>query len=496
MAEKEEAPEGEQTGPPSPVSFFDPALKDVRRRIYIKWCRTLLILCIFVFAVLSLYWGSQFATEENYPTLKVWVVDFDGQTDAYSTDEPIVGPAVTDATNTILSSDTLHLGYEIKPPSHFNNDPTAVRQAIYDEHAWAAVIVNPNATILLRQAIETTNTSYNPTGAIETVIISARDETTYFSYILPGLATLQDTVLAAFGPQWARELLTTAQATHLDLSSIPPQAINPAIGFTTIDLRPFTPAVAAPAVSIGLIYLIIIAFFNFPFLMPIHALFMNPKDHPPLKQVHWLVWRVLSNIAAYFFLSFFYSLVSLAFKIPFTNHPAPDTVPAVNANAYGHGSFVVFWMLNWVGMAALGFPCENMAMVLGFPWSSLFLIFWVIANVATAFYAVELAPGFYRWGYAWPLHRSECGPFYTWSLAVSDDADCCSCRGFEDDLVWDAFAYWAGFCGAVYLDCGFVGGLSGCYLGYAVEDEKGVGMSPNYEKRKLRRIGSIHTIGI
>jgi hypothetical protein len=34
----------------------------------------------------------------------------------------------------------------------------------------------------------------------------------------------------------------------------------------------------------------------------------------------------------------------------------------------------------------------------------LFLIFWVISNVSTAFYDIEIAPSFYRWGYAWPLH--------------------------------------------------------------------------------------------
>lgn len=30
---------------------------------------------------------------------------------------------------------------------------------------------------------------------------------------------------------------------------------------------------------------------------------------------------------------------------------------------------------------------------------------WVITNVSTSFYAIELAPGFFRWGYAWPLHH-------------------------------------------------------------------------------------------
>lgn len=365
---------------------------------------TVLILSLFVFAVLSLFWGSQFATEDKLEKLNVWVVDFDGQVDPYKTSNPFVGPIVTDVAQKYTNSDGLHLGYEVRSAAEFNYDPFAVRQAVYDEHAYAAIIVNPNATSLLSDAISARNTSYDPTGALQTIIISARDQNSYYSYIMPDLSILQSQVQAAFGPQWARELIANRSAA---LARAPPQAINPGIAFTLIDLRPFYPAVAAPAVTIGLIYLIIIAFFNFPFLMPIHAEFMKPGGHPPLKVTHWLIWRVLSNIVAYFFLSFFYSLVSLAFKIPFSNSPAPDTVGAFNPNAYHRGSFVVFWMLNWVGMTALGFPCENMAMVLGMPWSSLFLIFWVISNVATGFYTVDLAAGFYRWGYAWPLHRSE-----------------------------------------------------------------------------------------
>jgi hypothetical protein len=75
-----------------------------------------------------------------------------------------------------------------------------------------------------------------------------------------------------------------------------------------------------------------------------------------------------------------------------------------NPIAYGHGTFPVYWMLNFFGMIALGLACENVAMVIGMPWMGLFLIFWVITNVSTAFYDIEIAPAFYRWGYAWPLH--------------------------------------------------------------------------------------------
>ncbi|KAJ5819577.1 hypothetical protein N7474_005168 [Penicillium riverlandense] len=402
QAQKVEKLEGSPQ-PPAPVSFFDPALKEVRRRVFVQWSRTVLILCVFVLTVLSLFWGSQYRVEDRFRALKVWVVDFDGQIDPYVTNDAIVGPVVTDVTRQTLQSNIRSLGYIIKSPADFGHDPWAVRQSVYDEHAYAAIIVNPNATSLLRAAVASGNATYDPTGAIQIVILSARDQNSYPTYIQPQISTLQSAILQEFGPRWARELVSQQSSTSL--SKVPPQAVNPGIGFTNIDLRPFVPFVAVPSVTIGLIYLIIISFFNFPFLMPIHTLFMKPEGHPPLKVTHWIIWRICSAILAYFFLSLFYSFVSLGFQIPFNNPSAPDTQSATNPNAYGRGSFVVYWMLNWVGMAALGFPCENMAMIMGSPWSSFFLIFWVITNVATGFYPIELSAGFFRWGYAWPLHR-------------------------------------------------------------------------------------------
>ncbi|EAW13432.1 SNG1 family protein [Aspergillus clavatus NRRL 1] len=387
---------------PTPVGFWDPALEATRKRVVLLWARiVVLMLCVFILCILSLYWAVQFRAEDRLPALTVWVVDFDNQVEPYKNDTltAIVGPVVTDVARQAVQSNRKGVGYTIKSPADFDFDPWAVRQGVYDEHAYAAVIVNPNATALLYDAVRNGNSSYDPSGAAQFITISARDQTTYSSYIDPALSSFQLAALAEFGPKWVQ----TLAAQSVNISRVP-QAVNPAIGFQQVDLRPFGPAAATPSVTIGLIYLIIIAFFNFPFLMPVHVQLIK-GDHPPLKGPQWLLWRLCSNITAYFFLSLFYSFVSLAFQVPFSNHPASETLLVSNPNAYGHGSFVVFWMLNWVGMAALGLPCENMGMILGFPWSALFLIFWVISNVATGFYALDLAPAFFRWGYAWPLHR-------------------------------------------------------------------------------------------
>jgi hypothetical protein len=38
---------------------------------------------------------------------------------------------------------------------------------------------------------------------------------------------------------------------------------------------------------------------------------------------------------------------------------------ANNADAFGKGTFLVYWMLNFVGMRGLNLSCENVAMVVG-----------------------------------------------------------------------------------------------------------------------------------
>ncbi|KAI9821846.1 MAG: hypothetical protein M1827_002428 [Pycnora praestabilis] len=370
-------------GPPQPVGFWDSSLSKVRMEVFGLWLRTTLILAVFILAVLSIYWAVLYHVEENLPSLVVYVVDFDGQLTPYNTGEPpLIGPMMVQTTEMMVASPEPHLGFGSLPPSMFNNDPIAVRQAVFDQKAWASIVINANATALLRAAVAQGNVSYDPLGAIQITYVEARDQDTYGEYIIPSLTTVQTTFSSMFGEMWTKMVLANASDPTI-LANIQkvPQALNPAVGFSIYNLRPFYPPVVTPAVTVGLIC------------------------HPPLKFWQLVLWRWLTTILAYFFLSLAYSLISLAFGIPFSNSKVSDTSVAGNSDAYGKGSFVVYWMLNHVGMTALGLACENVAMFVGHPWTAFWLIFWVITNVSTSFYDIDLSPRFYYWGYAWPLHN-------------------------------------------------------------------------------------------
>ncbi|KAJ9615647.1 hypothetical protein H2200_001723 [Cladophialophora chaetospira] len=395
------------------VGFFNSALAKTRLDVFCKYSKTLAILCVFVLAVLSLFWGVLFRVRENLRHATIAVVNFDASLSPYQNVEPVVGPFVEDAVRRELATQQYPLGYKFVPPVKFNNDPFAVRLAVHQERYWGAIIVNNNATALLRQAVANGNSSYDPFGAAQIITNQARDIESYNQYITPVLLRLASDISFDFGRNWTSQVLTDTSLAQVIYSNVP-QALSPGIGFSIFNLRPFDPPTAIPAVSIGLIYLIIIAFFSFGFFIPTHMKFILPSTsspHPPLKFAHLIIWRYFSTITAYFFLALCYSLVSLAFQIPFSRTPPhglstwPKNDVADNANYLGKSTFLVYWMLNFFGMSALGLACENVAMLIGQPWTALWLVFWVITNVSTGFYALELAPGFYGWGYAWPLRQ-------------------------------------------------------------------------------------------
>lgn len=73
--------------------------------------------------------------------LVVWVVDFDSRVAPYTDTTAIVGPAIVAAAEALIAP-TLAIGWGSLPASQFNYDPVQVRERVYSEKAWAAVIIN------------------------------------------------------------------------------------------------------------------------------------------------------------------------------------------------------------------------------------------------------------------------------------------------------------------------------------------------------------------
>lgn len=256
------------------VGFWDPSLRHVRLEAMRKWTLTTTILMAFILGVLSIYWGALFGVEQNLHKLNVYVVDFDGRAAPYNTSgvQPVVGPAIVKLARQMIASFEPNLGYEVMEPGVFGYDPMQVRQAVYNWDAWASIVVNPNATAMLESAIRNRNTSYDPLGACQLIYIASRDDTNWYDFMSPLITAFMTEATSMVGEQWTQQVLQDASnnATILRNAASVPQALSPAIGFSQYNLRPFYPYQSIPAVSIGLIYLIIVSFFSFSFYLPIH----------------------------------------------------------------------------------------------------------------------------------------------------------------------------------------------------------------------------------
>ncbi|KAI0431341.1 MNNG and nitrosoguanidine resistance protein [Xylaria sp. FL1042] len=391
--------------PHQSVGFWHPKMSKVRKHVLIFWVRTIFTLMAFMFAVLSMYWAVFSNVQDNLRSLEVHVVDFDSQVAPYNKVEAIVGPMITNLTWTMYSSPQHQsLGYRVVPPVEYQYSPMAVRRAVYNWDAWAAVVINPNATSALLHAVMNGDSAYDPTGAVQYIIQTARQESTTNNYIVPQLQILMAQFVTRFGAAWSKMLLTNSSFSPLVMAEAS-AAVSPGVVPLKIDLRPFEPSTAPPAVTIGLIYLIIASFFAFSFLGPIHNKYIQPQGQPRLHFWHLIVWRWIATVVLYLSLSLTYSLVCVAFGVPLWQPSGSAIEVTTNATAYGAGSFIAYWMVNFLGIVALGLASENAVMILGQRWAPLWLIFWTITNVSTAFYTIELAPAFFCWGRAWPLRH-------------------------------------------------------------------------------------------
>ncbi|KAG5726670.1 Nitrosoguanidine resistance protein SNG1, partial [Termitomyces sp. T112] len=362
------------TEKPFSRQFFSP-INAVQRKIYLKGLiGGCFMVIITIFAVFPIYWGALWKTPQR--SLKGWIVDFDGGP---------VGQAIT--TQMVSASSQTKLTLAVMPSNNFPGGPNGLARSVVEQHTWVAVTINPGASERLQASYSSPNPTYDGSDAITVYGAEARNENAYRTLIRPIIDELLQVAQRSFALQAARQLSSSSDLAGLMINS--PQTITMPISYKMYNVVPFDQPVASAVTFVGLIYVLILSFF-------VVMITYGAREAAGLNQNLTLrsliVIRYVSSFICYFFLSLFYSLVSLAFHLDFTQK-------------FGHGGFVIFWMLNWVGMLSVGLALEALIPLLTPRFIPFFMILWIIVNVAVCIQPIEALPVIYRYGYAIPFYN-------------------------------------------------------------------------------------------
>ncbi|KAJ7200309.1 hypothetical protein GGX14DRAFT_524825 [Mycena pura] len=361
--------------PPEMCCMDKTAAATAARAIYIKSiARGVVLLALVIFGVLSIYWGSVWSTPAH--TLPAWVVDFDGG---------IIGQGVAQA---LSASDPGRGGvsWEVVQASQFPGGISQLEDAILHEKTWYGLAVHPGATANLMAAIASADATYNSSTAMTFIATEARNENIYRLHIRMVTPQL-DSISRALALQLAKNISTLGNISA-PLSTAP-QVVTAPVGYTVANIRPFDVPVASAVTFVGLIYMLILA--NFIVLIAAGARDVAGYDTRLTLGSLFRV-RILTAVGAYFFLALFYTLLSRAFQLPLNRR-------------FGDAGFVIFWMLNWVGMLACGLALEAMLTLLTPRFVPFFLIVWIVTNVSVCVYPLQVLPHIYRYGYGFPFYN-------------------------------------------------------------------------------------------
>lgn len=384
----------------SRYSFFNLALKSERRVLATKFVCIYILMGILTLGIFSIYWGAMYQRMGRIKNLKMLVIM--GDSEKVGNVDPVIGDTMTQ----ILHSDRAkHYGtWEIRSyqdiaklaERHNNNTvEQEIKRIIHHQKYWSSIYIKPNASYNLFQAIQLGDGSYNATNnTILLIYETGRDFLNMNQYVTPSILAIEKMWLKSQSNVTQKLLKNMDNKSKVLSNENSLSLISEPIMFTYQDQIPYTNPVLVAPNQVGLIYMIILTFFQVGFFSDVH---MAVELTFSLKRPHYITYRLLSSTLSYFVLSLFFGFVSLAMQVDFTA-------------AFGKSGFLIYWMVCFLTFAAVGLANEIMAMILiriYAPLVGYWLILWVLVNITPTFAPFELSPRIFRYGYAMPIHASS-----------------------------------------------------------------------------------------
>ncbi|KAI5956124.1 hypothetical protein CANMA_004553 [Candida margitis] len=378
--------------PPQYVSFFSREYKSHRMQIHKRFVLINMLMATLILTALSIYWGSYYEISDNLKELKMLVVIGDENTIEG------VPPVFGDSMEEILQRPQAkaignwYIYKESEFETHAQDNNNTIRgeilRQVHHQLYWSAIYVKPNASYNYYQALVNGDTRYNVSdNTITAYYETARDFLVVPSYVTPQLEKTE-----TFWLDQQSSMISQLVENSTIESASQKQVLAQPVQFTVVDRLPVTNHVLNAPMQLGFIYLIIVSFFQVSFFSEPH----QKVAKTPVKRIHYLLYRYISSILSFFFLSLVFGLVTLAFQVNFDA-------------TYGKSGFLVYWSISFLTMCAVGLATEIMAMLIipiYPPLLGFWLIFWVIVNIAPTYTVMALTNNFFRYGYAMPIHNS------------------------------------------------------------------------------------------
>lgn len=387
-----ESKDVERNGPPLKrfqTGILSPRLEQHRRKILHMFLRINALLGAFCIAVLSIYWGATY--NRDHYMFKVSVLS------VIQDESDLVPLTIAHELPALISEVpcTWHIYSQNEFMSKYNvtagQISNKVRDLVFEEKYWMALNAKPNATNDLYQSLSSNTKDFTPAAYYDVWYMSGRDPSSVKSSILPNMQALESLYANYFQTQYLPQLVSNVTSSGNASSILPDVLIQVSnMEFSYIDYRPFYDQVLLSALQVGLIYCLLLTFFQLSLFGPLHAeiaQFLRPKQ--------MIFYRICISWLTYFILSLFFCTVSAVFQVDFTL-------------TFGKGGFIVYWLSTCLLMMALGGANENMISLIfsfGPQYLGFWLMGWIVLNISCSFYPMVLNNEFYRYGYAMPIHN-------------------------------------------------------------------------------------------
>ncbi len=207
---------------------------------------------LWLWVCLSIFWGSTYKLETYFSRLTVHYVTFDTDPNSFL-NAPMLNEVQYEAA---LPRSIPHLGWEVHDASEYPNGLEDVKQEVYSQKCWGAVVINANATSAWRAALANGDATYDPTGSIGLYFASARFYQVTLLYIeafvsgsqckhTPANTRFRQLVQALSHPLatargQALQSFVSSSAGNVNaiaLAQKVPQALGVGFGYTIFDLR-------------------------------------------------------------------------------------------------------------------------------------------------------------------------------------------------------------------------------------------------------------------